>query len=161
MIEIPAGTKVKVNGQSGEVLAHMDGVVHVNIDGEVVSVDPSQVMTGDASPAAPSAEEGGIGSDPTDEVKKLSEIPAEVITALDRQIALMNKIPDLESRIATLETRVLAMDAEFARFDGLMAGLSIQPKPIDAAESAAQTQPNDEASNAAAESGEPASGSEA
>lgn len=50
--EIPAGTQVKVavtqDGVStvrdAEVLAHMDGVVHVNMDGDAVSIAPSQIV---------------------------------------------------------------------------------------------------------------------
>ena len=59
--EIPAGTKVKVvvtqkgvtTYQDAEVLAHMDGLVHVNLNGEAVSVDPSQIVMGD-EPVLPS-----------------------------------------------------------------------------------------------------------
>jgi hypothetical protein len=58
--EIPAGSKVKVamtekgvtTYQDAEVLAHMDGLVHVNLNGDAVSVDPSQIVTGDAPPPA-------------------------------------------------------------------------------------------------------------
>jgi hypothetical protein len=50
--EIPAGSKVKVamiekgvtTYQDAEVLAHMDGLVHVDLNGEAVSVDPSQIV---------------------------------------------------------------------------------------------------------------------
>jgi hypothetical protein len=50
--EIPAGTKVQVavtskgvtTMQDAEVLAHMDGLVHVQMNGEVVSIDPSQIQ---------------------------------------------------------------------------------------------------------------------
>ena len=50
--KIPAGTKVKVSGQDAEVVEHGDGVVHVSIDGETVSVLPSQVVVGDTTAEA-------------------------------------------------------------------------------------------------------------
>lgn len=37
------GAKVKVFGREAEVVEHADGVVHVLLDGETVSVQPIQV----------------------------------------------------------------------------------------------------------------------
>jgi hypothetical protein len=63
--EIPAGTKVKVavtqkgvtTYQDAEVLAHMDGLVHVSMDGEAVSVVPSQIVPPSLENAASADEE--------------------------------------------------------------------------------------------------------
>lgn len=41
--KIPAGTMVKIGKQEGTVISHGDGVVHVDIDGDEVSVSPSQI----------------------------------------------------------------------------------------------------------------------
>lgn len=58
--EIPSGTKVfvvstskgKTVRRTAEVLSHMDGVVHVDLDGEAVSVTPDQIeLTGEPSSA--------------------------------------------------------------------------------------------------------------
>jgi hypothetical protein len=107
--EIPAGTKVKVavtqkgvtTFQDAEVLAHMDGLVHVNLNGDAVSVDPSQIVIGDApiegmqSTATPPAQEGVSAVDPGN-----AQIVAELIAALTARVAA------LESKIATFAPSV-------------------------------------------------------
>jgi hypothetical protein len=132
--------------QDAEVLAHMDGLVHVDMNGEAVSVDPSQIVIGDAPAAAPS----NIFTPIMDTLEKLSAVPPEVMDQINKQMAILETVPGIESRVAALEARVLAMDADIARLDGLIAGLSVQPKPIDAAAPAAQPQPNDESTAPAA-----------
>lgn len=123
--EIPAGTKVKVNGQDAEVLSHMDGVVHVSMNGEAVSVLPSQVVTGDNAAPAPQ----NIFTPIVETLEKLSDVPPEVMDQIEKQMAILETVHSIQARMDALEARVTALET---------------PKPIDAAAPAAQLQPNDE-----------------
>jgi hypothetical protein len=79
--EIPAGTKVKVavtqkgvtTYQDAEVLSHMDGLVHVDMNGEAVSVDPSQIVTGDAPPAQENADADAPPAEESNEIAQPSQ----------------------------------------------------------------------------------------
>jgi prefoldin subunit 5 len=138
--EIPAGTKVKVavtqkgvtTYQDAEVLAHMDGLVHVDMNGDAVSVDPSQIVTGDA-PASDAAV-AIVGTDSGN-----SKIAAELIAQLSARVdTLESDGRDIMAAIADLQTRLTAVE-----------------KPIDAAAPAAQPSTTGEESTAPAVSAEP------
>ena len=143
--EIPAGTKVKVavtqkgvtTYQDAEVLAHMDGLVHVDLNGQAVSVDPSQIVMGDA-PLANSA-------NPPAQVKGI--IDAEIYADMDATNA---RIDALTARVTALEVKISA--------PALPSGADLDAAAADQT-AAEQTKPNDQASTAAAESGERATGS--
>lgn len=158
--EIPAGSKVQValtqkgvtTFHDAEVLAHMDGLVHVNLNGEAVSVDPSQIVTSDA-PAA------GTGSDSAwDEVKELSDVPPEVIAQLEKQMAILETVPGIEARVQTLETLPSYVSELHSKIDALEARVTAleAPKPIDAAAPAVQPSTTKEESTAPVVSAEPA-----
>lgn len=132
--EIPAGTKVKVavtqkgvtTFQDAEVLAHMDGLVHVNLNGDAVSVDPSQIRLPDApiegmqSTTAPAENSGN------------AQIVAELIAQLTARVSA------LESQVADIQDRLLEI-----------------AKPIDAAAPAAQKLPINDESTALVAPAEP------
>lgn len=155
--EIPAGTKVGVlvtkkgvtSVQVAEVLAHMDGLVHVDLDGEAVSVDPSQIVPPDAP--APSAESGPAVLDPADAHAKIDAL-AEEIT--QKVIAVLKPLEDrvaaLESQVADIQNRLTAAAAE-----------APAPAPAaDPAPAAAETETeNTQGSTAAVASGDAAAGS--
>jgi hypothetical protein len=50
--QIPQGTIVQVGGKDATVVEHGDGVVHLDIEGELVSVHPSQIVVVAALPSA-------------------------------------------------------------------------------------------------------------
>lgn len=129
--EIPAGTKVKVNGQAGEVLAHMDGVVHVDINGEAVSVDPSQVVVVGES-GAPAQESATV----------TENVSASAIDKLNARIAeLEAQFKDGWTAVCAVESRVTALEAA--------------AKIIYAATPAAQSSTTDDKGTASAASAEP------
>jgi hypothetical protein len=117
--EIPAGSKVKVavtqkgvtTYQNAEVLAHMDGLVHVDLDGQAVSVDPSQIMPLDApiegmqvqSTAFPPP----LAADPDN-----AQIVSELIAALAARVFVLETLPsycsELHARIEAIEARLPA-----------------------------------------------------
>lgn len=150
--EIPAGTKVKVamtqkgvtTVHDAEVLAHMDGLVHVDMDGQAVSVDPSQIVTDDKpvdenqSAAAPPVNDGN------------AQIAAELIAGLTARIVKLEaRMADAESAITEIGDKPVPAVETPAPAD--------PPPPADPAP-APQEQPSEE-STAAAETGEAATGS--
>jgi hypothetical protein len=144
-MEIPAGTRVKVaTTQKGEttmhdaeVLAHMDGLVHVNIDGQAVSVDLSQVVTPDAPAAAAGA--------------PIVEVPA-MPTENGNEKVTATMIAELSARVAALEGAVGSIESRVTSIEARLAATQFPEAPEN------ETQPTNE-SKAAAESGEPAAGS--
>lgn len=106
-MEIPAGTRVHITTiqkgkpvlQEGEVLAHMNGVVHVDVAGQAVSVDPSQVTIHDPNAPAPAApaENGN------------EKVTATLIAELTGRVAaLEGAVGSIESRVTAIETRLPA-----------------------------------------------------
>jgi len=140
MEEIPAGTHVKVamtqkgktTVRDAEVLAYMPGVVHVQMDGQAVSVHPSQILAGDAPAAAAMPPDDGS-----------AKVFAELVADLAEQIAQLKAyLSTLAAWVATLEARQTPADP------------APEPSPVPA-----QQNPTADESTAAAESGEPAAGS--
>jgi hypothetical protein len=107
--EIPAGSKVGVlvtqagvtTVRAAEVLAHMDGLVHVDLDGEAVSVDPSQIVPLDAPENGVPVSVFPIQSANSGN----AQLAAELIAALTARVA------DLESRLPAIEAWILAHGA--------------------------------------------------
>ncbi len=147
--EIAAGQKVKVamtmdgvtTVQDAEVLSYADGVVHINLNGETVSVDPSQIVTGDAPAAARPAADT---ADAKLHADLLDDAHAKIDALTARAALLEGDVSITASTLVDLQTRVEKIEAWIAE--------EKMPAP------AAQNQPHDE-STAAAESGEAASGS--
>ena len=147
--EIPAGSKVKVaitekgvtTMRDAEVLAHMDGLVHVNLDGQAVSVDPSQIVMDDA-PAEGTQENAA---------------PAETGSG-NAQVAA-DLIANLTARVTDLEVRLTALEARMPAEGGVVNPPAPPADPAQPADPAPATQePLNDESTAAAESGEPAAG---
>lgn len=122
--EIPAGTKVKVaviekgvtTLRAAEVLAHMDGLVHVDMDGQAVSVDPSQIVPLDAPESAPPAPAADSGN---------AQIVAELITALTARMEIAEARAKLqEIRFESLEARVRGLEERNPS--------KFQPQPLSA-----------------------------
>lgn len=155
--EIPAGTNVKVamiskgvtTIKDAEVLAHMDGLVHVNMDGEAVSVDPSQIVTPDApiqgmqTTATPQ---------PTPEPAP-APVVAGIVAALAQRVLALESLPsycsELDGRMEGLKVRLAAAEEKIAAF------VPNSPEPT-AAPTPAEQNPNDEKRTAPSESAEPA-----
>lgn len=107
--QIPAGTVVQIDGKDATVLEHGDGVVHVEMDGEAVSVHPSQI---DAPPAkkneSPDADPANA-PDPADD----DDSPIiKLMTAMLRKDGEV--IADLKSRVEILEARAADIEAQLA-----------------------------------------------
>jgi hypothetical protein len=150
--EIPAGTKVKVattqkgvtTYQDAEVLAHMDGLVHVNLNGEAVSVDPSQIVTGDAPAALPPVQ--GVQT-ATENSSGNEKIVADLIANLTARVTILESDGrDIMAAIADMQTRVAALEKPI---DAAASASATQPVATADAP-AAQTQPNDESTAPAA-----------
>lgn len=88
-------TKTQVRGQDAFIVEQGNGVVHVQIGDELVSVDPSEVEI-----------------ICTDTGQKIESVGVSANSSLT-------------DRVAALESRLLAMDADISRLDGLIAGLSV------------------------------------
>ena len=140
--EIPAGTKVKVTITSkgettlhdAEVLAHMDGVVHVDMDGEALSVDPSQIVLPDTPAVTPG---------PANTIEKLENVNPEIMDQLEKQMALLETVPAIEARVSKLESDFLDLQARVTA--------ALTPAPA-----ATEEIPNDDASTTSPASAEPA-----
>ena len=174
--EIPAGTKVKVAMTSkgvtsirdAEVLAHMDGLIHLDVGGDAVSVDPSQIVTGDApiegaqSTAFPPAPAENSGN---------AQIAVDVITGLTARVAdLESRLREAESAITemgntlgALTSRVLSLETQVAAFapsvQHPLGGPNSPAPAADPTPAPAEETPVKQASTAAADPGEPAAGS--
>jgi hypothetical protein len=156
--EIAAGTKVKVaitskgvtSIRDAEVLAHMDGLIHLNMDGEAVSVDPSQIVPGDApvaDPADPPAPAENSGS---------AQMIADVIAGLTARLAVLETLP---SYVSELHARIDALEAKIPP-----PGADPAPEPAPAADpvpapALTEQNSNEQASTAAADAGGSAAGS--
>jgi hypothetical protein len=109
--EIPAGSKVKVaviekgvtTLRAAEVLAHMDGLVHVDMNGQAVSVDPSQIVPLDAPEPAP----------PADSVEKI-DVSAEVMDQLNKQMAILESVPILQEKMKLQEIRFESIESRLS-----------------------------------------------
>jgi hypothetical protein len=99
--EIPAGTKCKVFGQDGEVLSHMDGVVHVNVNGEAVSVLPEQVELPEGAPQE--KKDDGTGDESLAPSSEDGFDPAEQSLRNALVERLIHTVVKMESRVAALE----------------------------------------------------------
>lgn len=152
--QISAGTKVKVavtqkgvtTLQDAEVLAHMDGLVHVDLNGEAVSVDPSQIVMGDTA--------GPHGSESYGEMQ--ARIEGERASQTIRSDAKIDAdlIAGLTAHLHALESRVLRIENKLQIETGLEPEQS-----VDAAAPAASDSANHEESTAVAGSGESVAGS--
>lgn len=158
--EIPAGTKVKVAMTSkgaisirdAEVLAHMDGLVHVDMDGQAVSIDPSQIVPADA-PADPPPPVADSAPTPLP-VSVNDETLAEVVERTKKDF-----VPLLETAAARFDQilqpfvdRLTAVENDVRQI--MLATIS---PPVSADPAPTETQPTE--STTVAESGEPAAGS--
>lgn len=112
--KIPAGTMVKVGKQEGTVVSHGEGVVHVDIGGEIVSLDDSKVeiVGGDKKKAATSPSGSFPGTaDPANPAQ--DEDSAEMTSMVFLRLAAMaNRIGELESRIMKLEEHAASVDGQ-------------------------------------------------
>lgn len=167
-MEIPAGTKVKVamtqkgetTVQDAEVLAHMDGLVHVNLNGEAISVDPSQIVSVDA-PAVPAADPAA----PVVDVAKPEDdsLAARVGSLESLTLSLQARIAALESRLPAdgsavpAEARVTALEARIPPEGGVVNPALAADPPAEAAP-AEETNSNTN-STTVTDSGESAAGS--
>lgn len=154
------GAKVKVamtlkgvtTVQDAEVITDPgSGLIHVRVDGQEVSVDPSQIVPADepiegmqSQPFPPAADEPS--SEALDVLaKKLSDQVMVIVKPI------LDRVAVIEAKLA--EKQVPEVPAAAAA-ESAPGPVAVQEAP------AAEPNPNEQTSTAAAESGEPAAGSQ-
>jgi hypothetical protein len=152
-----AGAKVKVGGKNAEVVTHEDGVVHVLLDGEVVSVSPDQIDGSELGTATPPVNEGAPAADPA---SGNSQIVADLIAQLTARVeALETDTQVLLSGLRDLQTRMVALEARIPAEGGVVNPPAEPAPPADPAPPVQQGTHSTTDSTTAADAGASAAGS--
>lgn len=127
--------------KNASVMEAADGLVHVLMDGETVSVDPSQIVSGTPASTTNAARTGEVDADLLADVdeayRKIAVLEAMFVAAQSNLDAHANAIEALQQRISD--------------FEALVHGQAFPPAP--------QPKSFEQASTSGAQSGENAAGS--